>query len=90
MTFQPKLTVEQVARAARMRADGWSWRDLGQHFGVAESTMRIRVGRLNFETAGARAARAMNVPNDTRDLTARICGDPLPGRSALDRRNAVA
>lgn len=26
------------------------------------------------------------VPKDTRDLTARFCGDPLPGRSALDRR----
>lgn len=25
-------------------------------------------------------------PNDTRDLTARIFGDPLPGRSALDMR----
>lgn len=25
---------------------------------------------------------------DTRDLTALICGDPLPGRSALDRRPA--
>jgi hypothetical protein len=26
------------------------------------------------------------VPKDTRDNTARICGDPLPGRSALDQR----
>lgn len=26
------------------------------------------------------------IPKDTRDLTARICGDPLPGRSELDRR----
>lgn len=25
---------------------------------------------------------------DTRDLTARIFGDPLPGRSALDKRHA--
>lgn len=30
--------------------------------------------------------RLREVPPDTRDLTARICGDPLPGRSALDRR----
>lgn len=27
------------------------------------------------------------MPADTRNLTARICGDPLPGRSALDRRS---
>ncbi len=26
------------------------------------------------------------VPADTRNLTARIFGDPLPGRSALDQR----
>jgi hypothetical protein len=28
------------------------------------------------------------MPSDTRNLTARVCGDPLPGRSALDRRSA--
>lgn len=27
-----------------------------------------------------------SVPFDTRNLTQRICGDPLPGRSALDHR----
>jgi hypothetical protein len=27
-------------------------------------------------------------PPDTRDMTAFLCGDPLPGRSALDRRAA--
>ena len=26
------------------------------------------------------------IPNDTRDITGLIFGDPLPGRSALDRR----
>lgn len=30
-------------------------------------------------------ARMAEIPYDTRDLTARIFGDPLPGRSALDR-----
>lgn len=32
------------------------------------------------------AARLAEIPKDTRDLTARIAGDPLPGRSALDMR----
>lgn len=32
-------------------------------------------------------ARMAEIPRDTRDLTARVCGDPLPGRSALDRRS---
>lgn len=29
------------------------------------------------------------VPSDTRGLTARMCGDPLPGRSALDRKRGA-
>lgn len=38
----------------------------------------------------ADAERAFaQVPPDTRDLTARIFGDPLPGRSALDQREAA-
>ena len=35
------------------------------------------------------AARLAEIPPDTRDLTAQVFGDPLPGRSALDRRTAV-
>lgn len=34
--------------------------------------------------------RWAEVPVDTRTLTQRICGDPLPGRSALERRGAGA
>jgi len=43
-------------------------------------------------TAVARdAARLMAlIPKDTRPLTARLFGDPLPGRSALDQRKASA
>lgn len=26
------------------------------------------------------------IPPDTRDLTAKLCGDPLPGRRAIDRK----
>lgn len=33
-------------------------------------------------------ARLAEIPPDTRCLTARFFGDPLPGRSALDRRSA--
>lgn len=31
-------------------------------------------------------ARLAEIPPDTRSITARIFGDPLPGRRALDRR----
>jgi hypothetical protein len=32
------------------------------------------------------AARLAEIPSDTRDLTGRLFGDPLPGRRALDIR----
>ena len=32
------------------------------------------------------AARLAEIPPDTRDLTARLCGDPLPARSARYRQ----
>lgn len=35
---------------------------------------------------GERLAKV--IPPDTRDLSARLCGDPLPGRSALDKIKA--
>ena len=35
------------------------------------------------------AARLAEIPRDTRDLTARLMGDPLPGRRAIDRRVAA-
>jgi hypothetical protein len=33
--------------------------------------------------------RRRSVPKDTRNLTQRLMGDPLPGRSALDMREEV-
>jgi hypothetical protein len=40
-------------------------------------------GRVDAAVAAARLAE---IPPDTRSLTQRICGDPLPGRDALSRR----
>ena len=35
------------------------------------------------------AARLAALPKDTRNITQALCGDPLPGRSALDRTRSV-
>jgi hypothetical protein len=45
----------------------------------------VKVNRA--ETWSERTTRCQPEPRpyDTRDLTGRICGDPLPGRSAFDR-----
>lgn len=34
-------------------------------------------------------SRIAEIPTDTRGLTGRLCGDPLPGRSAWDRKKAA-
>lgn len=50
-----------------------------------EAGLRFMTGRVSQETLEARLAE---IPEDTRDLTARLMGDPLPGRRAIDRREA--
>jgi hypothetical protein len=35
------------------------------------------------------AARLAEIPPDTRSLTARLFGDPIPGRRAIDQRRAT-
>lgn len=61
--------------------------------GFREQSKRVREHHLRVERrsltgrldADADRLKAQ-IPPDTRDLTARIFGDPLPGRSALDQR----
>lgn len=49
--------------------------------GIGKHEVRT-VGRPSKEAV---AALLKLIPPDTRSLTGCICGDPLPGRSALDR-----
>jgi hypothetical protein len=43
---------------------------------------------MNFRIEDPRDVRGEWAPPDTRDLTGRLLGDPLPGRSYLDRMRA--
>lgn len=55
----------------------------------ATQTRDPRAGRENATGAAVHidaAARLAEIPPDTRSLTQRLCGDPLPGRDALSRR----
>lgn len=56
----------------------------------SQETGRESVTQRNYVTAAAADAEAYrqfaNFPRDTRSLTGRLAGDPLPGRSALDMR----
>ena len=54
----------------------------------APTPFRRSFATQHSATREAIEARLAEIPEDARDLTGRICGDPLPGRSALDRRGA--
>jgi hypothetical protein len=44
-------------------------------------------GFQRFRPTPAELRRAvLAIPRDTRDITGLVAGDPLPGRSALDRK----
>lgn len=55
---------------------------------MSENKMeQIRRGQEGWERKRREFEEAMaSIPRDTRDLTARLMGDPLPTRSALDRK----
>ena len=51
-----------------------------------------RAGRENASGASVKedaAARLAEIPKDTRSLTGLLAGDPLPGRSALDKARRI-
>lgn len=55
---------------------------------AASEAKRRAKTRYNEDRVGPELmARLAEIPADTRGLTARMFGDPLPGRSALDRRS---
>lgn len=62
-----------------------------------EHQKQMRKGKFHFASGPVEhietrrdAERLMAlIPPDTRGVTARLFGDPLPGRSALDQRRAL-
>ena len=50
--------------------------------GPRKQPIRLRLADQDFKRLKA------SIPPDTRDNTGRLCGDPLPGRSSLDRKRA--
>ncbi|KGT75821.1 hypothetical protein MA20_32035 [Bradyrhizobium japonicum] len=76
----------------RMRAEGESWTAIDKALGRAPRTSRSKwENEQGKERARAdKAAGAIRpTPAEHQSLTAAFFGDPLPGRSALDRRQAV-
>lgn len=52
-----------------------------------ESGLSSMIRDLPYRPTEAEVDRLLStIPRDTRNFTSRVCGDPLPGRSALDQR----
>lgn len=79
-TFVEIATLLGISRThARRLVNGTAWTKKKRPADGGTGHMASR--RLNDE-----AARLLRqIPADTRGVTAYLCGDPLPGRSALDR-----
>ena len=81
-----KLTTERRAeliierRHARQKERDAQNREMARSKAAAGVTYLH--GRVDEAVAAARLAE---IPADTRNLTQRLCGDPLPGRDALSR-----
>lgn len=83
---RPKVTPAGIEQATSMFKAGYAWPEIGKALGVCPETARDwwRKGIGFSERPEIR--KLPPVPKDTRSITGRLCGDPLPGRSALDRR----
>lgn len=98
----PRVTNNVIRRAKLLRSQGRLWREIADELGfryhstIREACMRDRKYDDDTFTRGINSTRLQaerlmdEIPHDTRDLTARVCGDPLPGRSALDKMRAEA
>jgi hypothetical protein len=88
-------TAQEDATARQMRREGRSKREIARVLGRRLSSV---CDRLNGKPSPApprvvpdevRAEHAHRAALAPRDLTAAICGDPLPGYSALDKRRGA-
>jgi hypothetical protein len=99
--WRTKLTADEIRDIRAFRAEGLTYRAIGilvnrpmrtvQH--VFDRPPRLGIGKVHFApvtrlevSARVLADRDRRRELEPRDLTARLCGDPKPGLSALDLR----
>lgn len=105
MSHKKEFTTEELEKAVALRANGVSWKGIGAHFRVAENTIRkqlepgfsertqkwekIKVARRKLWTGAEPMQKPLGHQPVPTTLDQIYFGDPLPGRSALDRMSAV-
>lgn len=104
MSTRRPITFDLLSRARELRDEGMKWSRISARLGVSEDALRRRCDQRYAEhrNSRVRAWRSSGgklvavtfdpppAPQDTRNLTARVMGDPLPGRSALDKKRNFA
>lgn len=76
------MTKRSDAKQAGIERRQQEWREMSAAKRAAGVYMPTRTKVTDEDLA----ARLAEIPPDTRDLTARIFGDPIPGRRELDMR----
>jgi hypothetical protein len=93
MTRFQKVITDDIVDAAIDLIDGrgWTVRRAADVLGVVSISLAqaVRVERLKRNGLQRSAPVVRRPQKDTRDKTARFCGDPMPGRSALDQKRAA-
>lgn len=97
------LKPAQIAEIRCLRRDDpqlWSLRNLARRFQFSPQAIFYAINGRTMRSDRPVPSRAIceadaeamlrAIPADTRDLTARLMGDPLPGRSALDKKREAA
>lgn len=97
------ISMERRAEVLRMRREGATYAAISRATGVSTSHVARLAGDVSSGSDTTRTSKAdytnhrsvadarrllRQVPPDTRGLTAYLCGDPLSGRSALDKEKA--
>ena len=93
-----RFTQDDLARARELFAQCGSYRRVARTMGWSQTTIRDQLLGFRNHASGIKSDKTV-VPDHVikerdrayaqyQDTTAWICGDPLPGRSALDRARA--
>ncbi|HEX4043237.1 MAG TPA: hypothetical protein VHY10_16185 [Xanthobacteraceae bacterium] len=104
MSRASAYTAAELATLQRMRAERASTGAIAKALGRSKSSVTNRIERLELRPFYAHIAwsgrtlhadpralaeRDQRLAVAPRDLTAALCGDPLPGYSALERRGGA-
>lgn len=93
--FAAGMCYEHIARAMNIGSGGTIRRWLDPNYAeirrqeVRDRRFAYPPDLFKYEAKPSAAdlkARWSEIPPDTRDMTGTLCGDPLPGRSALDKQ----